>query len=277
MTLLDGTAYAKAIRAKITDRVHALPSKPGLAILLIGDDPASHVYVNLKQHACEEAGIFFERHIYPADVPEEKLVEDIQTLNARSDIHGILVQLPLPTQNADHVIAAIQPNKDVDGFHTKNLEALRAGKPTIAPAVALGIMKLIDKALGDASRSALHTTIVSSTFFAEPLQILLREQGITSSVTHPEDESFFTETKKADILIVAKGKPHLINGSMIKEGAVLIDVGTTKQNGILVGDVDRASVEPVAGALSPVPGGVGPMTVAMLLLNVLNAYLKQQA
>lgn len=275
--ILDGKALAATIRGKIKDRVDQLATKPGLAIFLVGDDPASIVYVNLKQKACEEVGIAFEKYSYDKDVSEDELIEKISELNLRKDIHGILVQLPLPNQNPDRVISAIDPIKDVDGFHTANLEALRQGKPAIAPAVALGILKLIDKALEEHNRKGLTATIVSSDFFAEPLQILLREQQISSTVVRPEDESFKEQTSAADVLIVALGSPNLIDASMIKPDAILIDVGTTKVNGKLVGDIDRASVEPIAGALSPVPGGVGPMTVAMLLLNVLNAYGKQRS
>ncbi|MCX6714926.1 MAG: bifunctional 5,10-methylenetetrahydrofolate dehydrogenase/5,10-methenyltetrahydrofolate cyclohydrolase [Candidatus Uhrbacteria bacterium] len=276
MTILDGKALAQTIRTKIKDRITALASKPGLAILLVGEDPASHIYVNLKQKACEEVGIHFEKHLYAQDVSEEELISKIQELNSNPDIHGILVQIPLPNQNADHVIEAIDPVKDVDGFHPRNLEALREGKPSLAPAVALGILKLIDKALDGKNRAGLHTTIVSSDFFADPLQILLREQQISSDVVRPTNPSFQQKIAEADILIIALGRPNLIHGSMIKTGAILIDVGTTKVHGRLVGDIERATVEPVAGALSPVPGGVGPMTVAMLLLNVLNAYGKQK-
>lgn len=275
MTILDGKALALTIRNKIKERVSALTTKPGLAIILVGDDPASHIYVNLKEKACEEVGIRFERFEYASEVSEEELIQQIRTLNERPDIQGILVQIPLPTQNADRIISEIDPLKDVDGFHKRNLELLREGKPAIAPAVALGILKLIDKALEDRDRSGLRAAIVSSDFFAEPLQILLQEQKVSSVTVRPEDESFKEKTSTADILIVALGSPNLIDVSMIKPGAILIDVGTTKVGGKLIGDVNRSSVESVAGALSPVPGGVGPMTVAMLLLNVLNAFQKQ--
>lgn len=276
MMILDGKTYASTIRAKIKERVSALETKPGLAILLVGDDPASHIYVNLKQKACEEAGIHFEKVLYSADVSEKELIEKIKELNLQPNINGILVQIPLPNQDADRVIAAIDPIKDVDGFHPQNLKALKEGKPALAPAVALGILKLIDKALEHKTRAGLHAVIVSSDFFAAPLEVLLREQQISSEVVHPDDALFKEKTSEADILIVALGKPNLIHGSLIKSGAILIDVGTTKVDGKLVGDIDRASVEEIAGALSPVPGGVGPMTVAMLLLNVLNAYGKQK-
>jgi methylenetetrahydrofolate dehydrogenase (NADP+)/methenyltetrahydrofolate cyclohydrolase len=266
-TILNGRQLAARIREKIKTRVAALPSQPGLAVLLVGDDAASHLYVSLKRQACEDAGILFELNHYPADTSEENLISEIEKLNAREEINGILVQLPLPSQNADRVIAAIDPKKDVDGFHPENLERLRRGKPCIASAVALGVMKLIDEA-GARGRAV----IVSSTLFAAPLQALLKERGVDSTIVQVEDTDLADQTREADILIVAKGIPGMIDGNMVKPGATVIDVGTTRTDEGLKGDVDFDSVEPVAGAISPVPGGVGPMTVAMLLVNILKAY-----
>ena len=265
--ILDGRALASAIHDKIKTRVAVLPSQPGLTVLLVGDDPASHLYVSLKRQACEQAGIAFELLLYPANAPEEKLIEKITGLNTRDDIHGILVQLPLPSQNADRVIAAIDPLKDVDGFHPKNLEKLKLGKPCIASAVALGVMKLIDEA---GARG--HAVIVSSPLFAAPLQVLLKERGVDSTVVQAEDPKLTVHTRKADILIVAEGIPELITADMVKPGSTVIDVGTTRTDEGLKGDVDFESVKKVAGAITPVPGGVGPMTVAMLLVNILKAY-----
>ncbi len=271
---LNGSALAATIRGKIKERVAALEQKPGLAVILVGDDPASHVYVGLKQKACEEVGIHFEDFLFPKETPEKELIKKIEELNARKDIHGILVQLPLPMQDADRIIEAINPKKDVDGFHPDNLKQLRIGKPALAPAVALGIMKLVDVAfetLGVKNRRQKHATIVGSDLFAEPLRILLHEQGITSDVTNVDEPYFKKKTTRADILIVAVGKPLVITNEFVKPDAIVIDVGTTKIDGKLVGDVDRQSLELLASAVSPVPGGVGPMTVAMLMLNVLKA------
>lgn len=267
--ILDGKNLALAIREKIKTRVAALPTAPGLAVLLVGADPASHTYVALKKKACEEAGIRFEQYLYLATEPEDTLIKKIQELNARPDVNGILVQLPLPTQDADHVIAAIDPLKDVDGFHPVNLENLAAHKPAIASAVALGIIKLIGEA---PNKTGSQAVIASSPLFAKPLQILLREQRITATVVDPDAQDLATTTRTADILIVAVGHPGLITGDMVKPGATVIDVGTTRTAAGLKGDVDFDSVEPVAGALTPVPGGVGPMTVAMLLVNILKAH-----
>lgn len=269
--MLDGRAMAQRIREKVKQRVLKLPTRPGLAVLLVGSDPASHTYVGIKQKACEEVGIRFEKFLYFATEEEKMLIEKIRELNARSDIHGILVQLPLPSQDASRVIAKIDPNKDVDGFHPENLRRLKAGEPAIASAVALGVVKLIEMA-ERAERAEWGAVIVSSPLFAEPLITLLTEQGIEATVVDYADPALTTKTKMADILIVAVGRPGFITGDMVKPGAVVIDVGTTKVDDALMGDVNRASVEKVAGALTPVPGGVGPMTVAMLLVNVLKAY-----
>ncbi|MBI5793878.1 bifunctional methylenetetrahydrofolate dehydrogenase/methenyltetrahydrofolate cyclohydrolase [Candidatus Uhrbacteria bacterium] len=266
--ILNGKNLAMAIREKIKTRVAALSTPPGLAVILVGSDPASHTYVALKKKACEQVGIRFEQHLYFATESEDTLIKKIQELNARPDVNGILVQLPLPTQNADRVIAAIDPLKDVDGFHPVNLENLEAGKPAIASAVALGILKLIGEA---PHKTGSQAVIVSSPLFAQPLQILLREQNITATVVDPDAQDLAKTTRAADILIVAVGHPGLITGGMVKPGAVVIDVGTTRTDAGLKGDVDFPCVEPIAGAITPVPGGVGPMTVAMLLVNILKA------
>lgn len=266
-TILNGRELASRIRKKIKTRVQALQTQPGLGVVLVGDDPASHLYVSLKRQACEEAGIGFELFLYPTQTTEEEIILRVTELNDRKDIHGILVQLPLPSQNPDHVIAAIDPKKDVDGFHPENLSRLRRGEPCIASAVALGVMKLIDEAKAHG-----RGCIVSSPLFAAPLEILLKERRIESTVVQAEDPHLAQKTREADVLIVAEGIPNLIKANMIKPGATVIDVGTTRTDEGLMGDVDFDSVEPVAGAITPVPGGVGPMTVAMLLVNILKAY-----
>lgn len=272
--ILDGRKLAQTIREKIKVRVTTLTTQPGLAVILIGDDPASHIYVALKKKACEEAGIYFEQYLYPATEPEETLIQKIHELNTSKKIHGILVQLPLPTQDANRVIAEIDPQKDVDGFHPVNLQNLEAGKPAIASAVALGIMKLIGEA---PHKNGSQAVIVSSPLFARPLQILLNEQGITSVVVDSDAQDLAAITRTADLLIVAVGRPGLITKSMVKPGAIVIDVGTTRTNERLKGDVNFDSVAPIAGTITPVPGGVGPMTVAMLLVNILKAYDLQQS
>lgn len=269
--LLDGRAIGARIREKVKARVAQMAAKPGLAVLLVGDDPASHLYVSLKRKACEEAGIRFELFLYPADEPEAAILAKIEELNGRDDVTGILVQLPLPSQDADRVIAHIHPNKDVDGFHRDNIRALAEGRPGIVSALALGIMKLIDEAVVGGVPKPQIAAIVGSNLFAEPLRYLLAEQKAFGERVDPDDAELAAKTKAADILIVGVGRPGLVTGDMVKPGAIVIDVGTTKIGTRVVGDVDASSVEPVAGALTPVPGGVGPMTVAMLLLNILKA------
>ena len=284
--LIDGKALAARVRAKVKDRIGSQNLNPGLAILLVGTDPASHTYVQKKQEACAEAGIHFEKFFYPEFVRDDELISKIQELNQRAVIHGILVQLPLPAgHDTDKIIAQIDPKKDVDGFHPENLERLKNGKPAMVSAVALAVMKLVDEAMKKTPPSAGggsafggnptlqrggNAVIVSSDLFASPLVILLKEKNISATVVHP-DALDADKTKTADILIVAAGKPHLITADHVKPGSIVIDVGTTKVEGKLLGDVDQPSVEPIAGALTPVPGGVGPMTVAMLLVNVLKA------
>ncbi len=268
-TILDGRTMANKIKSKIKDRLSGLEKPLGLAVILVGSDPASHLYVDLKQKACIEAGIHFEKHVYESKESDESIITEIEKLNSRPEINGILVQLPLPNHNTDKIIAAINPLKDVDGFHKTNIEKLKAGEPSLAPAVALGIMKLIISA--NDKLKGLTAGIVSSELFAEPIISLLQEQNVTTQVIDPADPEMSSKTKNSDILIVAVGKPEFIKGDSIKPGAIVIDVGTTKIDGKLFGDIEKESAEKVAGFLTPVPGGVGPMTVAMLLVNIIKA------
>ncbi|HBP00149.1 MAG: Bifunctional protein FolD [Candidatus Uhrbacteria bacterium GW2011_GWF2_41_16] len=272
--IINGRKLAVKIRMQVKKRISSLAHIPGLAVLLVGDDPASHTYVRLKEKACKEAGIFFEKHLYPSNVKEENILSDIATLNERTDIHGILVQLPLPHQNTDRMIAAIDPQKDVDGFHPENIRRLDTDKPGIISPVALGIMKLITST--EKSFQGCSAVIIASPLFAHPIEVLLREYGIVSTIVSAQDPLLKEKTKTADILIVAVGKPNLITRDYIKSGAVVIDVGTTRVDNHIVGDVDRTSVESIAGWLTPVPGGVGPMTVALLLVSILKAYQLQK-
>lgn len=273
---LNGLTLAETVRAKVKERIDMQGLDLGLAVILVGDDPASHLYVSLKKAACEEAGIRFDLNEYAANESEDVLLEKIRELNERADVTGILVQLPLPSQNADLIIAAIDPNKDVDGFHPDNLARLEAGKNGIAPALELGIMKLIDHAIvheaspvkGSKVRTA---AIVGSKLFARPMAHLLKERGISAAHLFATDPNLAHETSQADVLIVALGKPGFITERFVKEGAIVIDVGTTRKGMKVLGDVDEASVWKKAAAVTPVPGGVGPMTVAMLLLNILKA------
>ncbi|MEK7105515.1 MAG: bifunctional 5,10-methylenetetrahydrofolate dehydrogenase/5,10-methenyltetrahydrofolate cyclohydrolase [Patescibacteria group bacterium] len=256
--ILDGKAIAERIREKVKAMVASLSSQPGMAAILVGDDPASHLYVSLKERACAEVGIRFHKFLFAAGVSQAVLINKVQELNDNPEINGILVQLPLPTQDPDAVIAAINPNKDIDGFHQESLRRLEAGQPGLVSPVALGIMKLIDMVQGE-KRTAV---LVCSELFGRPIRRLLNEQHI----------DVIENTKDADIVIVALGKPRSFMGDQLKPGAIVIDVGTTKTPEGLMGDVDFASAEQVVSAITPVPGGVGPTTVAMLTLNVVKAY-----
>jgi methylenetetrahydrofolate dehydrogenase (NADP+)/methenyltetrahydrofolate cyclohydrolase len=268
--ILNGKVLAKGIHKQIKQKVAQLDEQPVLAVLLVGNDPASHTYVRIKEDECRKAGIGFELFLYPSDEPEETLINTIKELNVCDDVHGILVQLPLPTQNANNVIAAIDPNKDVDGFHRVNLDKLKTGEVDLVSAVATGVLRLIG--LSGTHLRDKNTVIVASDLFAEPMVELLEHRHANVTVVHADDAALAKKTKQADVLITAVGKPEMITGAMIKKGAVVIDVGTTSVNGHIVGDVEFESADKIAGAITPVPGGVGPMTVAMLLENILIAY-----
>lgn len=269
--LIDGQKLAESIRNKVALRVRAMNTAPGLVVVLVGHDPASETYVRLKGLACQEVGINFELHCFEESASTEEIIELIKKLNNNPKVQGILVQLPLPNQDTNEIIAAIDPNKDVDGFHKTNIERLKEGKPAIASAVALGVMKLLESThVNPAGKKA---AIVSSVLFAEPILYLMKDRGIEAEVISPKSE---LDLISFDIVVVAVGKPGLITGKMIKQGSIIIDVGTTRVGKRIVGDVDAISTEGIAGFLSPVPGGVGPMTIAMLLLNVLKAAFLQK-
>jgi methylenetetrahydrofolate dehydrogenase (NADP+)/methenyltetrahydrofolate cyclohydrolase len=255
-------------------RVKKLKMKPGLAVILIGDDPASHVYVELKEKACEEVGIYFEKYLYKSEADESIIIRKIQELNKRKDIHGILVQLPLPCQDEDRIISEIDIKKDVDGFHPDNLKLMSEGKPGMVSAVALGVLKLIDNI--DIKKEGLTALIIASDIFASPIAHLLNEIGVKIIIMSPDSEELIETLASADIVISAIGKPGFIKGDYIKNNSIVIDVGTTRVNGKILGDIEQNSTEKKAAWLTPVPGGVGPMTVAMLLVNVLKAYQFQK-
>ncbi len=271
---LEGKPLAEKIRDKVKNMVSELPQVPGMAAILVGDDPASHLYVSLKEKACKDVGIYFEKHLFSPEIPTEQLVAFVEELNQRKNIHGILVQLPLPNQDTNKVIAAINPNKDIDGFHPLSLKRLENHEPGLVSPVALGVMKLVDEA--KKQNAIIQTAVlVCSEIFGQPLLSLLQEQSIKSAIISWRDLSFSEKTKEADLIIVAVGKPGIITDSMIKKDATIIDVGTTKVNNKVMGDAD-ISVQSVAGFLTPVPGGVGPLTVAMLTLNVVKAFRFQE-
>lgn len=279
MQIIDGKTIALKIRQELKEKISASGAKPGLAAILIGADPASHLYVSLKEKACVELGIHFEKYLFFAAEPEEKIINQIKILNQRPDIHGILVQLPLPSQyNENKIIQTIDPNKDADGFHPTNLKLLEKGQPKIIPVTTKAIIKLIESTnIPLANKQAV--ILANSSIFASPIKKILEGKGVkTEIIIYNPDMPLhqYPIMSTADIFITAVGRPKIVTGSVIKDGAVVVDVGTTRVNvgteeapeWKTVGDVDFASTEAKNGFITPVPGGVGPVTVAMLLESI---------
>lgn len=269
--IINGKILATAIREKAAARIKKLAHPPGLAVIIVGENPASQLYVNLKESAAKEVGIYVERIELPAETDTKTLCDTVRSLNERKEIHGILLQLPLPKkQNVDEIIQTILPEKDVDGFHPHNRELLQSGTPAIVPPTALAVMRLLQ-----ATRIPLngkHAVILgNSSTFAEPIILLMRDAGIIATFVPKETEGLETITRTADILVSAVGSAHMLTKDMLKPSAVVIDVGTSKTpEGKLAGDAHPDLVGFV-GFLTPVPGGVGPLTVAYLLMNVIKA------
>jgi methylenetetrahydrofolate dehydrogenase (NADP+) / methenyltetrahydrofolate cyclohydrolase len=277
--LLDGKSLAAQVRAGVKERVSHLAQRgirPGLAVILAGDDPASRVYVRHKTLACEETGVQSKVLTFDASVTQSRLLETVAALNADAAVHGILVQLPLPRHvDAARVLAAVSPAKDVDGFHAANLGALLAGAPRFVPCTPAGVMRLLEHAQVEiAGRRAV--VIGRSNIVGKPLALLLLQKDATVTICHSRTRALEEIASQADILIAAVGRAKLVTREMVKPGACVIDVGVNRgADGKLVGDVDFEAVRAVAGALTPVPGGVGPMTIAMLLENCLRAATSQ--
>ena len=273
--ILDGKTLAAAMRADLKQRVAALVQRgvrPGLAVILAGDDPASRVYVRNKTSACEEVGVRSQQIDYPATLTQEELIRRISQLNADPAVHGILVQLPLPKPiDAARVLETIAPAKDVDGFHEANLGALLAGRPGVVPCTPLACMRLIEHA--GVAIAGRHAVVVGrSNIVGKPVAQLLLQRDATVTICHSKSGSLADFTREGDILVAAVGRAKLVTGAMVKPGACVIDVGINRlADGKLAGDVDFESVKQVAGWITPVPGGVGPMTIAMLLENCVNA------
>jgi methylenetetrahydrofolate dehydrogenase (NADP+) / methenyltetrahydrofolate cyclohydrolase len=269
--ILDGKALAAQIRAGLKARVDALVRrgvKPGLAVILAGDDAASRVYVRNKTLAAGEIGVHSELHEFSHDVAESVLLEKVKSLNQDPRIHGVLVQLPLPRQiNSARILEAVAPRKDVDGFHESNLGALLAGKPRVVPCTPAGVMRLLEHA--GVPLAGRHAVVIGrSNIVGKPVALLLLQKDATVTICHSKSANLEMETREADILIAAVGRPKLVTASMVKPGACVIDVGVNRlPDGKLAGDVDFEAVKQVAGWITPVPGGVGPMTIAMLLEN----------
>lgn len=274
-TIIDGKSLAKTVLAAQKSAIESLAARgvrPGLAAVLVGDDPVSRVYVRNKARACEETGVRSETHELPENVSESTLIECIARLNADRAVHGILVQLPLPRQlEANRILAAVSPAKDVDGFHAINLGALVQGRPGFVPGTPAGVMLLLEHA-GVALAGKQAVIVGRSTIVGKPLAMLLLQKDATVTVCHSKTRDLAAVTRQADILIAAAGRAKLITAGMVKAGACVIDVGVNRMaDGKLAGDVDFAAVKEIAGSITPVPGGVGPMTVAMLIVNTVHA------
>ena len=265
--IIDGKAHAAALRARVAERVAALQRPPGLAVVLVGDDPASAVYVRNKGRATEAAGMRGFEHRLPAETTQADLLALVHRLNDDPGVDGILVQLPLPAHiDASAVITAIDPDKDVDGFHPLNAGRLATGLPGFVPCTPLGCLML----LRDVHQhlAGLEAVVVGrSNIVGKPMAQLLLAESCTVTVVHSRTRDTFAHVRQADIVVAAVGMPGLITGEWIKPGATVIDVGINRTEAGLVGDVDFASAKDVAGAITPVPGGVGPMTIACLIRN----------
>ncbi len=273
--IIDGNALAAQVRNAVQQRAAALSARgqsPGLAVLLVGDDPASAVYVRHKANDCEKAGIRSIVDRQPATMSEEALLARIRQWNGDPSIHGILVQLPLPAHiDAQRVIESIAPEKDVDGFHVASAGALVTGRPGFRPCTPLGCMKMLES-IGCDPRG-LHAVVIGrSNIVGKPMALLLLQAHATVTICHSATPDLAAHTRRADILVAAAGRAGMVTADMVKPGAVVLDVGINRgADGKLVGDVDASAVGEVAGWLSPVPGGVGPMTRAMLLANTLDS------
>ncbi len=270
--LIDGAALARRLREEVAARAARLPQRPGLAVVLVGEDPASAVYVRNKIKACQEAGLHSVFEKYAADLSEAALLERVAALNADPAIHGILVQMPLPRHiDARKVIAAIAVEKDVDGFSVHSAGALASGLPGLRPCTPWGCMKLIEST-GERLGGKHAVVIGRSNTVGKPMALLLLQANATVTVCHSATADLAHHVRQADVVVAAVGRRNTVTAPMVKPGAIVIDVGMNRDDaGKLCGDVDFAGVKEVAGWITPVPGGVGPMTIAMLLENTLEA------
>ncbi|KMZ41344.1 MULTISPECIES: bifunctional methylenetetrahydrofolate dehydrogenase/methenyltetrahydrofolate cyclohydrolase FolD [Bacillales] len=278
-TILQGKEVAQSIRAELANEVAELKKQgvvPGLTVVIVGDDPASHSYVRGKAKGCEEVGISSEIIRKDADITEEELLVIIQQLNENPNVNGILVQLPLPAHISEHaVIEAIAPEKDVDGFHPISIGNMVLGNDTMLPCTPHGIIELIKRT--GTQMAGKHAVVIGrSNIVGKPVSLLLQQENATVTMCHSRTQNLEEFTQKADILVVATGRAHMIGKEHVKPGAVVIDVGVNRiETGKLVGDVKFDEVKEVASFITPVPGGVGPMTITMLLKNTVAAAKKQ--
>jgi len=272
---IDGNALSQTLRADVTKRATALKARgitPGLAVILVGENPASQVYVRNKVKACEDSGLHSTLEKHPASLTEAALLNRIDALNQDTSIHGILVQLPLPEHiDAQKVIEAISPAKDVDGFHIASAGALMTGIPGFWPCTPYGCMKMLES-IGYELKGKHAVVIGRSNIVGKPMALMLLKKNATVTICHSATQNLKAITLQADVIVAAVGKRNILTADMVKPGAVVLDVGMNRnEEGKLCGDVDFAGVEQVAGYITPVPGGVGPMTITMLLVNTLEA------
>lgn len=273
--LIDGNALSRQLRTQVSERVAALKAQgltPGLAVVLVGDNPASQVYVRNKVKACEDTGMHSVLEKYDASLTEAELLARVDALNNDPAIHGILVQLPLPAHiNAHKVIEAINPAKDVDGFHVASAGALMVGQPGSWPCTPYGCMKMLES-IGYNLRGKHAVVIGRSNIVGKPMAMMLLQQDATVTVCHSRTADLKAQTLQADVIVAAVGKRNVLTADMVKPGAVVLDVGMNRNDeGKLCGDVDFDGVKEVAGYITPVPGGVGPMTITMLMVNTLES------
>lgn len=274
--IMDGNILSQSIKEKIKNEVKNLNPKPGLAMILVGDNFNSKLYVNIKEKACEEVGIKSDNYFLPENTENDEIIEIINKLNKDKSIHGILVQLPLPPHiNKNKILKSINSEKDVDGLNEVTLGKISFGEENISPCTPKGIIKLLEHY--NIELEGKNCAIINhSNVIGRPLSTMLLNRNATVTVCHIKTTNLSEHTKKADIIISGTGKPKLITKEMIKEGAIIIDVGIIKVNGKIQGDVDFENVKVIASYITPVPGGVGPMTIAMLLENTLIAFKNMQ-
>ena len=276
MQLIDGKSLAKKVQTSVADEVEKLKQEknivPGLAVILVGDDPASHAYVNMKAKACENVGFYSITHNMPDTISQEEIIGTIQMMNENPRIDGILVQLPLPKHiDTDKILEVIDPKKDVDGFHAYNVGRLVTGLDSFVACTPLGVMKMFEEYEIEL-RGKDVCVVGASNIVGKPMASLLLNAEATVTITHIYTKDLKAHTSKADIIVVGVGVPGLIKEDMVKEGAIVIDIGINRiEDGSLVGDVDFKNVSPKCSYITPVPGGVGPMTIAMLLSNTLKS------
>ena len=273
MKIIDGKTLAENLRKNIANEVKQYSRPPGLAVLLVGDDQASQVYVRNKSRECVEVGFYSDQIHKSANITQEELLSEVQRLNENNNIDGILVQLPLPSHiDANEIIEAIIPEKDVDGFSSENVGKLSLNKPFISPCTPKGVIKMLDSIKCDL-RGKDCVIIGASNIVGRPIAMEFLNAGATVQVCHKETKEIKQKAKSADIIVAAAGVANLVNSEWVKEGAVIIDVGINRlEDGSMTGDVDFDDVKDTVSAISPVPGGVGPMTIAVLLENTLTAY-----